>query len=111
MQACWRLGPATVREILNETLNNRVRDYRTIQTFLIRMERKGWLRVEKEGNRNVYAPAVSSSVAITHEIEAFLQRIANSDDDALDLVAEAVSSWRRRSPPAKRQRKHAVRTR
>ena len=52
MMICWRLGRANVRQILREDLKTRIRDYRTILTFVSRIAKKGWLEVEMDRSRD-----------------------------------------------------------
>ena len=96
MQICWRLGRANVRQILKEDLKSRTRDYRTILTFVSRMEQKGFLSVEKEGNTNYYTPALSPSKVLRQEIERFLTDVVGSDQENLELVQQALNRRLRR---------------
>lgn len=91
MRICWKLGRASVREILREDLKKRNRDYRTILTFASRMERKGFLTVEKEGNTNYYSPARSQEAGLRHEIDRFLREVVGSERSHLEMVAKAVA--------------------
>lgn len=95
MQVCWKLGRANVREILEEDLKKRKRDYRTILTFLGRMAAKGWLKVEKDGNANQYSPAVNRKKALQSEIDRFFEDIVGSDPDGLELVRRAFAAKKR----------------
>ena len=90
MRICWRLGRANVRQILKEDLKKKTRDYRTILTFVSRMEKKGYLKVEKEGNTNYYTPSVSQQRGLKREIERFLKEIVGSNREHLELVRDAV---------------------
>lgn len=90
MLICWRLGRANVRQILREDLKTRIRDYRTILTFLTRMAKKGWLEVEKKGNTNFYRPVVSRNKAVEEEIFRFLDEVIGSDPENLALLRRAL---------------------
>ncbi len=59
MMICWRLGECTVHNVLEESLENTVRDYKTVLTFLFRMQGKGYLKAKKVGKTNYYTPAVA----------------------------------------------------
>ena len=95
MMICWRLGRANVRQILREDLKTRIRDYRTILTFVSRIAKKGWLEVEMEGNTNYYTPAIPQDDGLKLEIERFLTEMVGSDPDHLDLLQKALDARRR----------------
>ena len=42
----WKLGSATVREVLAELPKDRNLDFKTVQTYLRRLESKGYLKGE-----------------------------------------------------------------
>ena len=90
MRICWRLGRCTVREVLREDLKTRIRDYRTILTFMTRMTKKGWLEVEKEGKTNFYRPIVQGSKAIEEEIFRFLDDVIGTDPENLELLKRVL---------------------
>ena len=91
MRICWRLGRCTVRDVLREDLRTRKRDYRTILTFMTRMAAKGWLRVGKRGNVNLYEPALAQRVGLEGEIERFLDEVVGGESEALALVERAIA--------------------
>ena len=92
MMICWRLGRANVRQILREDLKTRIRDYRTILTFVSRIAKKGWLEVEMEGNTNYYSAAIPQENGLRLEIERFLSETVGSDPENLELLQEALDA-------------------
>ena len=60
MDVVWRLGSASVREVL-EALNAgaRQRAYTTVMTTMSRLWEKGLLRRERRGRADVYEPVLS----------------------------------------------------
>ena len=90
MRILWRIGRASVREVLEEDLKKHNRDYRTILTFLSRMETKGFLSVEKEGNTNYYTPVLAKKKGLQAEIGRFLDEVVGGDREGLELVRSAV---------------------
>lgn len=96
---CWRLGRANVRHILREDLKTRIRDYRTILTFVSRIAKKGWLEVEMEGNTNYYSAAIPQEEGLKLEIERFLSETVGSDPAHLELLQEALDAKRRKATP------------
>jgi len=73
MEAMWRLGPASVREI-QEALPAKNRPaYTTVQTMVYRLEVKGAVRrVKKIGNAHVFEPAISRESAQRRLIDDLL---------------------------------------
>src|SRR5258708_33501665 len=62
LEQCWKLGTASVREVL-ESLpeDERVADT-TVQTLVYRLEQKGALRkVKKIGNAQLFEPSINQS--------------------------------------------------
>ena len=96
MRICWRLGRANVRQILKEDRKRRKRDYRTLLTFVSRMEKKGWLTVEKEGNTNYYSAALSQEKGLRQEIGRFLEEVVGPKAEHLELVQKALDRARAR---------------
>ena len=96
MTICWRLGRANVRQILREDLKTRIRDYRTILTFVSRMAAKGFLKVEKEGNTNYYTAALPQKKGLQREIDRFLKDVVGPERQHLELVEKAVARRLRR---------------
>ena len=99
MMICWRLGRANVRQILREDLKTRIRDYRTILTFVSRIAKKGWLEVEMEGNTNYYSAAIPQEDGLRLEIERFLSETVGSDPEHLELLQEALEARLRKARP------------
>lgn len=97
MTICWSLGRANVRQVLREDLKTKIRDYRTILTFVSRIAKKGWLEVEMEGNTNYYTPAIPQDDGLKLEIERFLTEMVGSDPDHLDLLQKALDARRRKT--------------
>ena len=75
MNICWRLGPATGRDVHRESRADRERDYRTIKTLLDRIVEKGYLRVEKRDGTNVYVPLAKRRPAVAAALEDFVDRV------------------------------------
>ena len=59
LEQFWKLGTASVREILESLPEDERVAYTTIQTLVYRLEEKGALRkVKKIGNAQLFAPAI-----------------------------------------------------
>jgi BlaI family transcriptional regulator, penicillinase repressor len=73
MDAMWRLGPASVREIQEALPALHRPAYTTVQTMVYRLETKGAVRrVKKIGNAHVFEPAISRESAQRRLIDELL---------------------------------------
>lgn len=92
MVIAWRLGPASVRDVL-EALNAgaRQRAYTTVMTTMVRLWEKGVLRRERHGRADVYEPVLSAEeyrrARAAREVEAL---IGEYGDVALAQFARQV---------------------
>ena len=62
LEQYWKLGTASVREILESLAEDERVAYTTVQTLVYRLEEKGALRkVKKIGNAQLFEPAINQS--------------------------------------------------
>jgi len=62
LEQYWKLGVASVREILESLPEDERVAYTTVQTLVYRLEEKGALRkVKKIGNAQLFQPAINQS--------------------------------------------------
>src|SRR5580698_704776 len=62
LEQYWKLGTASVREILDSLPDDERVAYTTVQTLVYRLEQKGALRkVKKIGNAQLFEPAIGQS--------------------------------------------------
>ena len=92
MDAFWRLGEASVREI-QDTFQSRKRPaYTTIQTVVYRLEEKGALRkVKKVGNAYIFEPAITRDTTHRRLVDDLLDLL---DGSTRPLMAHLVDSGR-----------------
>ena len=74
-QVVWRLGQATVREVVDALPAERTVDFKTVQTYLRRLEAKGYLRTRREGRAKTYLPRVRPDQVVREVIDDFLKRL------------------------------------
>lgn len=80
MEALWRLGSASVRELQEALTGEKQPAYTTIQTIVQRLEEKGVVRREKKiSNAYIFAPVMSRKAMFFRLI-----------DDLMDLFGETA---------------------
>lgn len=89
MEALWKLGRASVRELL-ESLPERKRPaYTTVQTIVRRLEEKGAVaQTRKIGNAYIFQPLVSRKAAYRRLINDFLDLFGGSARPLMAHLAE-----------------------
>jgi BlaI family transcriptional regulator, penicillinase repressor len=71
----WEIGPATVREIHAEVCKSRQADFATIQTFLRRIESKGYATSKLDGRTRVYSAKTRPRTVIRDTVDDLIVRL------------------------------------
>ena len=71
----WDLGQATVREVQAGFPEDRRPDFTTVQTYLRRLEAKGYIRGQLQGRVRVYAPKVKPRTVIRETVNDLVERL------------------------------------
>lgn len=80
MAALWACGaPATRHQIANHLPASVHWASSTLLNFLLRLEKKGFVRPEKQGNKNVYTPLVRRATYCGAASAAHLQALYGGD--------------------------------
>lgn len=80
MSALWDCAhPATRREIAARLPGECRWADSTLLNFLLRLEKKGFVRPEKQGNKNIYTPLVRRTTYCGAASAAHLQRLYGGD--------------------------------
>jgi BlaI family penicillinase repressor len=74
-QLVWQLGQASVRQVLDALPVERGLDFKTVQTYLRRLEAKGYLRSRREGRAQVYVARVRPEQVVREVIDDFVRRL------------------------------------
>ncbi|HEX4145876.1 MAG TPA: BlaI/MecI/CopY family transcriptional regulator [Pirellulales bacterium] len=85
----WSLGDATVRQVLEALPPERQVEYKTVQTFLRRLEAKGYLNARREGKTIHYRPRIGAAQVVRETVRDFIARLF--DGQALPLVQHLIS--------------------
>jgi predicted transcriptional regulator len=90
LEALWKLGSASIREIQESLPEDRRPEYTTVQTIVYRLEGKGAVeRVKKIGNAHIFRPLVTRSTTVGTLIDDFLATFGGSPES---LVAHLFES-------------------
>jgi len=84
----WDLGEATVRQVLEALPEDRQLDFWTVQTYLRRLEAKGYLQKRREGRNNIYSSAMRPKAVIGEALDDFLNRLF--DGETLPLFQHLI---------------------
>jgi BlaI family transcriptional regulator, penicillinase repressor len=74
-QLVWQLGQASVRQVLDALPAERGLDFKTVQTYLRRLEAKGYLRSRRAGRAKVYVARVRPEQVVREVIDDFVHRL------------------------------------
>ncbi len=74
-QLVWHLGQASVRQVLDALPSERGLDFKTVQTYLRRLEAKGYLRSERQGRAMVYVACVRPEQVVREVVDDFVHRL------------------------------------
>ncbi len=74
-QLVWQLGQAGVRQVLEALPLERGLDFKTVQTYLRRLEAKGYLRSRREGRARIYLARVQPEQVVREVINDFVHRL------------------------------------
>jgi predicted transcriptional regulator len=100
MEEMWRMGRATVRELM-EAINARSRKpraYTTYMTIMARLDGKGLLAREREGKTDVYWPRLDREAYFEQRAQAEVQQLV---DDYGDLALVHFARAMRTLDPAR----------
>lgn len=93
MEALWRLGEGTVREVLEALPPERALAYTSVATFLKILEEKGFVVTEKNERRLVYRPLVAREAYVGGSVRRLVSRWFGGEAGPVlrQLVGESVS--------------------
>jgi BlaI family transcriptional regulator, penicillinase repressor len=84
----WDLGSATVREVFEAFPADREIDFTTVQTYLRRLEQKGYARAKLEGRTRIYSPRVKPKTVIRETLNDLIDRLF--DGETLPLMRHLI---------------------
>ena len=84
----WDLGSATVRQVFEAFPTERRIDFTTVQTYLRRLETKGYVKAALDGRTRVYSPRVKPQTVIRETLDDLVDRLFGGE--ALPLVRHLI---------------------
>ena len=84
----WELGRGTVRQVHEAFPSNRAIDFTTVQTYLRRLDAKGYVRTWLDGRTRVYAPRVRPKTVIRETVDDLVDRLFGGQ--ALPLMRHLI---------------------
>lgn len=84
----WGLGTATVREVHEAFPPGRAMDFATVQTYLRRLEAKGYVRATLDGRTRVYTARVKPQTVIRETLDDLVERLFGGE--TLPLVRHLI---------------------
>ncbi len=78
-RAVWQLREGTVGSIYEEVCQTVAMDYSTVQTYLRRLEAKGYLRTKREGRNKIYSAKVQATQVIRETVRDLVGRLFDGE--------------------------------
>jgi predicted transcriptional regulator len=82
-RAVWELGEATVGQVFDALAERKEIDYSTVQTYLRRLESKGYLKTRRQGRNKLYCPRVAAGQVVREAIDDLVDRLFDGEPLAL----------------------------
>lgn len=78
-RALWDIGPASVREVHEAVTKTRSMDFATVQTYLRRLETKGYAASKLDGRIRIYSARAKARTVIRETVDDLVQRLFGGD--------------------------------
>ena len=75
----WELGEGSVGEVFEALARRKEIDYSTVQTYLRRLEAKGYLKTKRRGRNKVYRPRIGAGQVVRETIDDLLERLFDGE--------------------------------
>ena len=85
----WRLSQATVGQVFEELSRDSEIDYATVQTYIRRLEQKGYIRSKRAGRNKIYSPKVRPNQVIKETVDDLMFRLF--DGEMIPLMRHLIN--------------------
>jgi BlaI family penicillinase repressor len=82
-RSVWELGEATVGQVFDSLAQRKVIEYSTVQTYLRRLEAKGYLKTRRQGRHKIYRPRVGAGQVVRETVDDLVERLFGGQPLAL----------------------------
>lgn len=86
----WKLGRATVGQVYENFPGKDRIDYTTVQTFIRRLESKGYLNTERSGRNKIYSPKIKPGQVMVEAVNDFVDQMF--DGQVIPLMRHLVDN-------------------
>jgi len=100
----WRLGRASVEQVVQELPEGQTWASPTVRTYLDRSVAKGYLAIEYEGSRVFFKPKVDYEEALRERTADFLEEVCQGEAASLEVVGDVVAKSLKQAKRAGRGR-------
>lgn len=83
----WQLKTASARQV-HDALDGKKIDFSTVQTYLTRLEEKGYIRSKKEGRAKVFSARANPASVIRDTVREMVDLLF--DGDALPMMRHLI---------------------
>ncbi len=88
----WELKKATVREVFEAIPVDRGLEFATVQTYLRRLESKGYVKADLDGRVRVYSPRIRPATVIRETVGDLVDRLFGGE--TLPLMRHLIEDGR-----------------
>ena len=83
MNALWEKSPLSLSEVIQRIGGRADWNYKTYQSYILILEKKGMISAEKRGRDKLYSPAVSKAECVETEKKSLLGKL---ERDAVGML-------------------------
>jgi len=83
MNALWEKSPLSLSEVIQRIGDRADWNYKTYQSYILILEKKGMISAEKRGRDKLYSPAVSKAECVETEKKSLLGKL---ERDAVGML-------------------------
>jgi predicted transcriptional regulator len=87
--ALWRLKSASLGELHEEVAKSDSMEYATVQSYIRRLETKGYVKAKRVGRNNIYSPKIKPEKVIGQTLDQMMKQLF--DGKAIPLFRHLIS--------------------
>ena len=87
--ALWRLKSASLGELHEEVIQAEAMEYATVQSYIRRLEAKGYVKAKREGRSKIYSPKIKPEKVIGQTLDQLMRQMF--DGKAIPLFRHLIN--------------------